>query len=98
MKRVTWAAAATNDLTAIKVYLAENYGSTFADKHVAALVLAAHWLLDYPAAGSLIGVGKSRKWRPRGVRHILIYKPVSGGIHVLRVRHERNDWRPVPLD
>lgn len=98
MKRVTWAEAATQDLTAIKAYLSENYGAALADKHVAALVRGAQWLLDYPGAGSLVGVGKSRKWRPRGVQHILIYKSVAEGIHVLRVRHERTDWRPVPRE
>ena len=98
MKRVIWAAAATRDLTEIKAYLLQNYGTAIAEHNIASLIRAAHWLLDYPSAGSLLGLGKRRKWRPRGVRHILIYKPVADGIHVTRVRHERNDWRPVPKD
>jgi plasmid stabilization system protein ParE len=96
MKRATWSEAATNDLAAIKSYLTENYDAALADKHIAALVRATQWLLDYPGAGSLVGVRKWRKWGPRGVQHVLIYMPVADGIHVVRVRHERANWRPVP--
>jgi len=98
MKRVTWAEAATRDLADIKSYLTENCGVSLAEQHIAALILAARWLLDYPGAGTLLGIGKRRKWRPRKLWHILIYKPVPGGIHVLRVRHERSNWYPVPKD
>jgi toxin ParE1/3/4 len=98
MKRVTWAEAADKDLTEIKAYLVETHGIAIAEKTIAALIRAARWLLDYPGAGSLLGIGKRRKWRPRGTRHVLIYKPVADGVHVVRVRHERNDWRPAPRD
>lgn len=97
MKRVTWAAAAVADLESIKVYLIEQYGGAVADRAIADLVLGAHWLLDFPRAGAPLGIGKWRKWRPRKGRHILVYEPSRSGIHVLRVRHERNDWRSVPL-
>ena len=98
MKRVIWAEAAIEDLNQIKAYLTENYGVPLAEQHIAALILAARWLLEYPGAGTLIGIGKHRKWRPRKLRHILIYEPVPGGIHVTRVRHERSNWYPVPQD
>jgi plasmid stabilization system protein ParE len=98
MKRVTWAAAATKDLADINAYLTETYGERLAESHLAALILSARWLLDYPGAGPLIGVGQRRKWRPRKLWHILIYKPVADGIHIVRVRHERSNWFPVPKD
>ncbi len=98
MRRVIWAESATQDLHQIKSYLIENYDSVVAEKTIATLILSAHWLLDYPQAGSLIGKDHWRKWRPRKTRHILLYRPHAQGIKVLRVRHERNDWRPVPQD
>lgn len=96
MRRVTWAASAIADLNDIKAYLTENYGAVFADHMIAELVRAARWLTEFPQAGPPVGIEGWRKWRPRKGRHILVYVPQSDGIHVLRVRHERNDWQPVP--
>lgn len=98
MKRVIWAEAATTDLADIKTYLTENYGAAFAEAHISALILSARWLLDYPGAGTLLGVGNHRKWRPRKRWHILVYPPVADGIQVVRVRHENSNWYPVPKD
>jgi toxin ParE1/3/4 len=96
MKQLIWAAAAIADLNDIKAFLVEGYGEAFAEHAIGDLVRAAGWLIDYPQAGPLVGVSKWRKWRPRRSRYILVYEPTRTGIHVLRVRHERNDWRPVP--
>jgi toxin ParE1/3/4 len=96
MKRVLWSEAATRDLTAIKARLTENYGAPVADRTIAELVRAASWLLEFPNAGPSMGIATWRKWRPRGVPHLLIYKPVKQGIEVMRVRHARDDWQPAP--
>ena len=98
MKRVIWSEAATKDLSDISAYLTETYGALLAEKHITALVLSARWLLDYPGAGTLLGVRSHRKWRPRKLWHILVYQPVAEGIQVIRVRHERANWYPVPKD
>jgi toxin ParE1/3/4 len=95
MRQLIWAAAAIADLNAINAFLLEEYGEAFAEHAVGDLVKAARWLIDYPHAGPLIGSSTWRKWRPRRSRYILVYAPTRDGIHVLRVRHERNDWRPV---
>jgi len=98
MKRVLWSEAAIRDLAAIKAWLTENYSASVVDQSISELVRAASWLIEFPNAGPSIGIGTWRKWRPRGARHILIYKPVKGSIEVMRVRHERNDWQPVPKE
>lgn len=95
MKRVLWTDSAIADLDEIKAYLSE-FSPALAQHTLNSLILAARWLLDYPKAGSPLENGRWRKWRPRKTRHILIYECTNGGISVLRVRHERNDWRPVP--
>lgn len=98
MKRVIWAAAAIGDLHAIEQYLADSYSPALARHVIANLIDATYWLLKYPHAGARLPVEGWRKWRPRKSRHILVYRVVGEGIEVLRVRHERNDWRPVPQE
>jgi plasmid stabilization system protein ParE len=95
MKRVEWTDAAIEDLNAIKTYLSK-LSPHLADDGVRKLILSARWLCDFPYAGPLVGFGKWRKWKPKKQRYILIYQPVEKGISIVRVRHERNDWRPVP--
>jgi plasmid stabilization system protein ParE len=97
MKRCQWSHSATRDLQAIRTYLAD-FAEELADHQVDQLVLAGRWLADHPNAGAALGFGAWRKWRPRGTRQVLIYVPDEDGVTILRVRHERNDWRPVPED
>lgn len=98
MKRVIWAEAAINDLHAIEDYLTDTYSSAFARHVIKSLIAAANWLLRHPHGGERLAFDGWRKWRPRKSRHVLVYRIVDDGIEVLRVRHERNDWRPVPRD
>lgn len=95
MKRVEWTDAAIQDLQSIRDYLSD-FDPAAARATVRKLVLSARWLCDYPYAGPLIGYGKWRKWKPKGQRYIPIYQPVSSGLSIVRVRHERNDWRQAP--
>ena len=95
MKRVEWTDAAIDDLNGIKAYLSQ-VSPELAQDCLRKLILSAHWLCDYPYAGPLIGYRKWRKWKPKGQSYILIYKPDPTGISIVRVRHERNDWRRGP--
>lgn len=98
MKRVIWAEGAIGDLHAIEEYLTETYSSALARHVITSLIAAANWLLLHPHGGERLAFDGWRKWRPRKSRHVLIYRIGEDGIEVLRVRHERNDWRPVPKD
>ena len=91
MTRVVWAAAATRDLTAVKTYL-EQFSSVAAQAEINRLVLATYWLLDNPLVGPAIGREDLRKWKPRGARHLLLYRPFEEGIKVVRIHHERENW------
>lgn len=92
MKRVEWTDAAIDDLNGIKAYLSELNPQSAKDV-LRQLIVSARWLCDYPFAAPLVGYARWRKWKPRGQRYILIYQPNATGISVVRVRHERNDWR-----
>jgi len=92
MKRVEWTDAALTDLNEVKAYLSQ-FGPDVAQDAVRRLLLSARWLLDYPYAGPLIGYRRWRKWKPKGLRYLLVYQPDANGISIARVRHERNDWR-----
>ena len=91
MRRVRWAAAAIEDLDALRAYHAESEPDA-AQAMIDRLVLATDWLLDWPHAGREVGAGGWRKWKPRRTAHVLIYRPVTDGIEVSRVRHERENW------
>ncbi|MFX6006782.1 type II toxin-antitoxin system RelE/ParE family toxin, partial [Acinetobacter baumannii] len=52
--------------------------------------------LDHPAAGAAIGYKRWRRWRVRRTPYLLIYEPVAGGLRIVRIRHEREDWLVEP--
>ena len=81
MKRVSWAAAAIDDLLGIRDHHAD-----------AGQELATDWLLDWPYAGRELGTSGWRKRKARRTPYLLIYRPVADGIDVSRVRHERENW------
>lgn len=95
MKHVVWAQRAVDDLDLIKARLRE-IDPDLAKEQLATLVRAARWLLQYPHAGPSIGYRDWRKWRPRSQRYVLLYRPASLGIEVVRIRHEREDWLVAP--
>ena len=96
MTHAIWTTAAVADLDDIKTYLTETCSANFAQHMLNALILSARWLAANPRAGAPLDVSGWRKWKPRKTRYVLIYEPVEDGISIYRVRHERNDWHPVP--
>ena len=96
MRRVHWTAASTFDLRQIRTFLSETYTPDLAQRVIDMLVLATDWLIEHPRAGAQLEHPRWRKWKPRGTRYVLVYEAVADGIEVVRVHHERNDWRPQP--
>lgn len=95
MSQVDWAQSAVDDLDAIRRYLAQ-IDAQLADDLIARIVLSTDILLDHPAAGAAIGYRRWRRWRVRRTPYLLIYEPVAGGLRIVRVRHEREDWLVEP--
>jgi len=95
MKRVIWTRTASEDLIGIRVYFDE-VAPELKDDQISRIILSARWLLDYPQAGSVVGVGRWRRWRARRTRYLLIYQPDALGIMVGHVRHDRSAWQLLP--
>lgn len=95
MSRIIWTAASTRDLAAMQAYL-EQLDRQIAQDAVERVISATKFSLDHPFASPAIDYLDWRKWKPKRLRYVLIYRPVRNGVEVVRVRHERNDWKSVP--
>jgi toxin ParE1/3/4 len=95
MSRVVWTPLASGDLEAIDDYLADHSIET-AEEVAAKIESAASFLLDVPHAGTPLDSQKARKWRVSGTPYLLVYRPVTDDIEVLRVYHARQNWREEP--
>ena len=91
MNQAIWSAPARADLADIDDYyhdLAPDYA-----RRVGRIALAAaQFLAEHPKAGPSLADGR-RKWRVAQTPYVLIYRPVPGGVRILRVQHGSSDWR-----
>ena len=90
--KVDWSAPALADLRGIDVYLAD-YSPDTAAEHLAAILAGADVLESYPSIGPALD-GTTRSLRVRHTRYILLYRIRGTEVEILRVRHDREDWRP----
>ncbi|UVO51503.1 type II toxin-antitoxin system RelE/ParE family toxin [Sphingomonas sp. SUN019] len=94
MNRARWTARARADLAAVDDYycpIAPEYALRIGREALA----AARFLAAHPASGPAFG-GGTRKWRIRSTDYLLIYRIVTGGIEIVRLRHAHEDWRTDP--
>ncbi len=82
MKRVVWTRTAINDLKRIRAYFDE-VAPELAQEQMDRIILSARWLLDYPKAGSVVGMGRWRRWRAR-VTAISRPRKTAGRLAVVR--------------
>ena len=94
MKTAEWTLDAQADLASIDQFYFD-LSPDFADRVGDAALAAAVFFHERPHAGAPLGFGSLRKWRVRATPHLLIYRLVPAGIQIVRVRHVREDWRPV---
>lgn len=94
MRRIRWAFRARRDFTRITDYFAlraPDYPERLLDKIEAlALLLAEQAGLGAPAEGTAY-----HKLLIQGTDYILPYKATRCEIVIARVRHAREDWRPL---
>ena len=91
---VRWTPLARADLEAIDIFYAAQ-DPDFATRVGRLAIGAARFLSEWPGSGALISDGAIRKWPVKGTPYILIYRVLKDRIEILRVRHNREDWRPA---
>ncbi len=95
MIRVEWTLPARDDLARIDAAFAAQ-DPVFAERVARVAIRAGRFLSDWPGSGSLISDGGLRKWPVTGTPYILMYRILHDRIQILRVRHNREDWRAAP--
>ncbi len=88
-----WSAEARADLRRIDQWLTANASGEIATRMLAAIGERSTLLLEFPLAGPL-GEDNDRSLRVTGTPYILLYRPRKAGIEILRLLHNRQDWRP----
>lgn len=90
--RLIWSGPAQTDLRRIDNWLTNNAGADAAEQHLERIAEQARRLRDFPRAGPVLAETQ-RRARVAGTPYILIYQ-VMDRIEILRIRHDREDWRP----
>lgn len=92
MPRLTWSSRSRVDLRRIDDWLTKNAAWDIAAETLVAIQRQTELLLVHPLAGPAAGRVR-RSLRVHGTRYILIYRVSSAQIEIVRIRHEREDWR-----
>ena len=94
MTRAIWSASALADLDEIDRYF-RDYSPEQARRIGGMAITAVRMLAGNPYLDPLIE-GDLRKWSIRGIEYVILYRPMSDGIDVVRLMHARQD-RPFQL-
>lgn len=93
MKSLLWTPPAEADLATIDDYWWPR-DPVIADRLVERIKSAAEFLRSIPDGGALIEPSGTRKWRAGQTPYILIYRTRNETVEILRIHHDRQDWRP----
>jgi plasmid stabilization system protein ParE len=92
MMRLVWTPPAIGDLEAFDDYWT-GYAADSAEQVVVKIEAAAAFLVNLPRAGSPLENGLARKWRVPATPYLLVYRALTDRVEILRVYHERMNWR-----
>ncbi len=92
MPGLIWTASALRDLADLDAYLIEQDAALSAVRILGYLRAAADRVRDYPGIGRSITQGV-RVWRVARTAYILLYTIEQDDVAILRVLHERRNWR-----
>lgn len=92
MPGLIWTESALRDLTEIDAYLAGQDASAAAERILTMIGAAADRLCDYPGIGRSIA-DDVRVWQVARTAYVLIYTIEPDDVAILRVLHERGNWR-----
>lgn len=85
--------AAREDADAAIAFVAADNPAA-AERLAARLDEAARLLIRFPRLGTALGKDR-RRFTVSGTPFRLVYRPVQGGIIILRIRHGASGWPPV---
>ena len=101
MSRIYLRPAASSDLIAHTVYLAEHAGDAVAQRFLDGAASSFEALLAHPEIGAPVPLSNPvlagmRKWPVSGFEnHLIFYLPRNtpgGGVSIIRVLHAATDW------
>ena len=87
-----WGKRARIDLDNIDDYY-DRIDPSVANQIARKVVAAAFFLSEWPNAGQPFGDGPRRIWAVRSTPYVLVYRAFADYIRILRVRHNRSNWR-----
>jgi toxin ParE1/3/4 len=95
VRAARWTAPARADLASIDDHLAVS-DPGFADQVGRAAIEAGQFLAEFPFAGEEV-LPDHRRWHVRRTPYILFYRVLADSVEIVRVRHEKQNWRAEPL-
>jgi toxin ParE1/3/4 len=93
MSELFWTVKARTDLRRLDEWLSTNASSEIAVRTLAQIGERSTQLLDFPNSGPIIKASQ-RSLRVTGTPYILVYRSRKGGIEILRIPHNRQNWQP----
>lgn len=93
MRILSWTKASIADLTNIRHWLVNEASTSIAIRLLTQIRQQASKLEAFPALGTTV-TATERKLRVRGTNYVILYRIRPDSVEVLRVRHNRQDWRP----
>lgn len=91
--KLKWTDEALADLAKVDNWLTTNVDPITASEVLERLQRQAHRLMDFPRRKPRIGPGRHYSQAPR-TSYLLIYEVGGDFVTIMRVRHNRENWRP----
>ena len=97
MPELRWTSLARRDLRRIDTYLTTEASPEVAERILVTILDKADLLRRFPEAGPIVSVSDFRSLRIGGTPYLLAYRVTPRGVDILRLSHERQNWRePTP--
>jgi len=93
MATLIWSTPAQIDLIDIDDFYRLEHAEV-ADRFGNVMIAAAEFISEHPKIGTIIDNTDFRKWTVRKTPYVLLYRPIAGGVEILRIRHMHEDWKP----
>lgn len=93
MRRLEWTAPAREDLRKIEDWLSRETTPALTVRMLAAIRFRAGFLLNFPHGGPPVFDKDYRSLRVHDTPYLILYRLTHDAVQILRVHHERENWR-----